>query len=521
MKKQGAMNKSLIITLLALVGVATAIHYLAKLTMDETTGEGRERVEEKKPLYWVAPMDPDYRRDQPGKSPMGMELVPVYEDTDEQAAGVVWISPDVINNLGVRVSRAKFHALQSEITTVGYVQYDEDQLVHIHPRVEGWVEKLYVKTAGDPVAKGQPLYALYAPQLVNAQQELVLALKRNNAQLVAAAEDRLKALQIDARVIERLKGDRRVRQTLTFYAPQSGVVDNLNIREGFFVNPGTALMSVGALDTVWVEAEVFERQAALVKVGLPVTMTLDYLPGKQWLGEVDYVYPTLDPNTRTARVRLRFYNPDSLLKPNMFAQVVIHATASGPVLSVPREALVRTGRQDRVVLALGEGRFKSVAVTPGRMDNDYVEISEGLEANERVVTSAQFLLDSESSKTSDFRRLSHSSDMPTMTGEAGAAPEADASSRATIAGAIERVDKKSRRLSISHEPIVKWNRPAMTMDFMAADGLDLGSVQAGDAIHFTFEIIGGDFVVVELHRLEPRDTLQSTENNQHREQGDD
>ncbi|HAD10638.1 MAG TPA: efflux RND transporter periplasmic adaptor subunit [Porticoccaceae bacterium] len=481
----------------------------------EDAGEGQA---EQKPLYWVAPMDPNYRRDQPGKSPMGMDLVPVYEDADEQTAGVVWISPDVINNLGVRVMNTKFRVLQSEITTVGYVQYDEDQLVHIHPRVEGWVEKLYVKTAGDPVEKGQPLYELYAPQLVNAQQELVLALKRNNTQLVAAAEDRLKALQIDSSVIDRLKRDRRVSQTLTFYAPQSGVVDNLNIREGFFVNPGTTLMSVGALDTVWVEAEVFERQAALVKVGLPVTMTLDYLPGKQWLGEVDYVYPTLDPKTRTARVRLRFYNPDSLLKPNMFAQVVIHATASEQVLSVPREALIRTGRQDRVVLALGKGRFKSVAVKPGRMDNDYVEIIEGLEADERVVTSAQFLLDSESSKTSDFRRLNHNSNM-SDTGEQ--LPVVDAGRRATVAGTIERVDKKSRRLSISHEPIVKWNRPAMTMDFMASERLDLEAMQVGDDIRFTFEIVGGDFVVVDLRRVPLRDPQQATKDSRHWEHGDD
>ena len=159
-----------------------------------------------------------------------------------------------------------------------------------------------------------------------------------------------------------------MKQTLTFYAPQSGVVDNLNIREGFFVKPGTTLMSVGTLDDVWVEAEVFERQAALVNVGLPVTMTLDYLPGKRWQGEVDYVYPALDPKTRTARVRLRFKNPDALLKPNMFAQVAIHANAENDALVIPKEAVIRTGDQDRVVLALGEGRFKSVEVELGRLD---------------------------------------------------------------------------------------------------------------------------------------------------------
>lgn len=181
------------------------------------------RDADRKPLYWVAPMDSDYRRDQPGKSPMGMDLLPVYEESaGKQVAGSILISPDVINNLGVRVTSVKFRALQSEITTVGYVQYDEDRLVQIHPRVEGWVEKLHVKTAGDPVEKGQPLYELYSPQLVNAQQELVLALKRNNASLVAAAEGRLKALQIEPAVIDRLKRDRKVRQSLTFMRRNRG-----------------------------------------------------------------------------------------------------------------------------------------------------------------------------------------------------------------------------------------------------------------------------------------------------------
>jgi Cu(I)/Ag(I) efflux system membrane fusion protein len=154
-----------------------------------------------------------------------------------------------------------------------------------------------------------------------------------------------------------------------------------------------------------VEAEVFERQAAQVSVGLPVTMTLDYLPGRQWLGRVDYVYPSLDEKTRTLRVRLRFANEQRELRPNMFAQVIIHAGSSSEALVIPREAVIRTGDQDRVVLALGDGRFKSIAVRAGRMDGQYTEILQGLDAGDRVVVSAQFLLDSESSKTSDFQRM--------------------------------------------------------------------------------------------------------------------
>ncbi|MEE4146621.1 MAG: efflux RND transporter periplasmic adaptor subunit [Halieaceae bacterium] len=368
-----------------------------------TAGDaGRDR----EPLYWVAPMDPSYRRDGPGKSPMGMDLVPVYEDAASGGgAATVRIAPEVENNLGVRTAPVAYAALPTRIRTVGYVQYDEDRLIHIHPRVEGWIEKLHVKASGDPVQAGQPLYELYSPQLVNAQEEYLLALKRDNPRLVEAARDRLLALQLAPEMVARLRRDRAVQQTVTFFAPQSGVVDNLNIREGFFVMPGTTLMSIGVLEDVWVEAEVFERQAPLVSVGLPVTMSLDYLPGRQWRGQVDYVYPSLDEKNRTLRVRLRFANEDRILKPNMFAQVEIETDPVEDALVVPREAVIRTGGEDRVVLALGQGRFRSTAVKLGRVGDRAIEILGGLQAGDTVVVSAQFLLDSESSKRADLMRM--------------------------------------------------------------------------------------------------------------------
>ncbi len=377
-------------------------------TMDKEMTRTMEM--EKKPLYWVAPMDPNYRRDKPGKSPMGMDLIPVYEREhadEDQGSGTIRISPEVINNLGVRTTVAERKAFLSDIKTVGYIKYDEDKLIHIHPRVEGWIEKLYIKAEGDPVKKGQPLYEIYSPALVNAQEELVLALGRNNQNLVRAASDRLKALQLPDATVKELTRTRKVKQTVTMYVPQTGFIDNLNIREGFFVQPGTTLMSVGALDEVWVEAEVFESQASLVKKGNPVIMTLDYLPGEVWNGEVDYVYPALEEITRTVKVRMRFANDQGILKPNMFAQITIHNESDEKTLVIPREAVIRTGSMDRVVLALGEGRFRSVEVKVGRYNQTQAEILEGLEAGERVVASAQFLIDSESSKTADFSRMTH------------------------------------------------------------------------------------------------------------------
>jgi len=465
---------------------------------DSSSSEGSSESAEKKPIYWVAPMDAKYRSDKPGKSPMGMDLIPVYADGgsgSDSGPGTIRISPDVVNNLGVRTAMATLKSLHTQIKTVGYVQYDEDQLVHIHPRVQGWVEKLYVKAAGDPVKKDQPLYEIYSPELVNAQEELLIALDRKNERLIKAAEARLKALQIPPRAIRELKKTRHVRQTITFFAPQSGVVDNLNIREGVFVKPGKTLMSIGQLEQVWVEAEIFESQSSEVKAGLPVTMSLDYIPGVEWLGKVDYVYPTLDVKTRTLKVRLRFENKEDQLKPNMFAQVIIHPLQKEKSLLVPKEAVIRTGSTERVVLALGEGRFKSVEVKVGRFDDKSVEILAGIDEGEEVVTSAQFLLDSESSKSSDFKRMNHPLEPETF--------ENSASSSVDVNGVINSIMLGHRMLNISREAIEEWDRPAATVDFMVNEDVDMAGLESGMTIQFSFHAMDGQFIITDIFPQAP------------------
>lgn len=447
-----------------------------------------EAVDE--PIYWVAPMDVNYRRDKPGKSPMGMDLVPVYEDESnglEAGPGTVRISPDVVNNLGVRTSQAEYRTLYSEIKTVGYVKYDEGQLIHIHPRVEGWIDKLYITAAGDPVTKGQPLYEIYSPALVNAQEELVLALGRNNKRLIRASVDRLTALQLPDRVINEIKKTRTVKQNVTFYSPQTGVLNTLNIRQGFYVKPGTTLMSIGALDQVWVEAEVFESQAASVTKGLLVTMTLDFLPGRVWQGRVDYVYPSLDVKTRTVKVRLRFDNDGRELKPNMFTQVTIH-TQGDKALLVPKAAVVRTGSMDRVVMALGEGRYKSVEIGLGRTSGDFAEILFGLEKGDLVVTSAQFLLDSESNKTSDFKRLNHDADAAVNTEKL-----------VWVEAEINSVTPQHRMVNVRHNAIPLWDWPPMTMDFVVAPEVDINSLKVGARLRIEVnKTTGGNYEITAI-----------------------
>ena len=440
---------------------------------------------EQQPLYWVAPMDPGYRRDAPGKSPMGMDLVPVYAGEGGDEPGTVSIAPEVVNNLGVRSAPVRRGVIASEVRTVGYLQYDEDRLIHIHPRLEGWVEKLHVKASGDPVVAGQPLYELYSPELVAAQEELVLALRRNNPTLVRAAEDRLRALQLSDVVIDEIKRAGDVQQTVLFRSPQDGVVDNLNIREGFYVGPSTTLMSIGALHEVWVEAEVFERQAAAVAVGQPVQMTLDFLPGRRWTGAVDYVYPSLDETTRTLRVRLRFPNPQRELRPNMFAQVIINTGESASTLLVPKQAVIRVDGQSRVVLDLGGGRFRSTPVRLGRLGDRQYEVISGLSEGDRVVTSAQFLLDSESSKQADLQRMGDAPERPQQT--------------ARVGGTVVELDASRRLATIDRDAIAKWNRRPGRMTYIVDAAVDLRSLSEGSVIDFTFVIDDGEFVITELH----------------------
>lgn len=370
---------------------------------------------EREILHWVAPMDPNYRRDEPGKSPMGMELVPVYADEVDGQPGVVRIDPTIVNNLGVRTAKAKRGPLSRLIETVGYVGYDEDTLLHVHTRVDGWIERLGTKASGDPVTKGQLLFELYSPTLVNAQEEYLTALRSNNSLLRSASRDRLAALGVNAAGIARLDKERTVQQRVRITAKADGVIAHLGVREGIYVTPATEIMSVAQLDKIWVIAEVFERQSAWVKAGQHAMVELDYVPGKTWHGVVDYVYPELDAKTRTLKVRLRFDNASTVLRPNMFARVTITGEDFGDVVHIPREAVIRGGAVNRVVVALGDGRYRATPVKIGIESGDRVAIRSGLSAGDIVVTSGQFLIDSESNIEAALARMD----------SAGGEPETD------------------------------------------------------------------------------------------------
>lgn len=470
------MSQKLLVAALLLTLGAGGGYWVAKQTTDGAS------VKEKTPLYWVNPMDPRDKRDAPAKDNMGMDFIPIYEEKQGGSPGTITISPEIQQNLGVRLAKVERLPIHQQIETVGYVGYDEDSLEAVNARMAGWIRTLAIKSEGQKVTKGSLIYELYAPDLVNAQHEYLLALNTANPLLLRAAEGKLKSLQVPADQIAALKRSRQVRETISIYAPSSGYVSELKVREGQYVEPAAALFNISTLQQVWVSAEVFERQAAQLKVGDPVTMTLDYAPGRSWQGRVDYLYPTLDAATRTLKVRLRFDNPDEFLKPNMFAKVSIRTGKGEPQMVVPSEAVIRTGNQNRLVLALGDGSFKSVAVTLGAQFGDKVAIEEGVETGDSIVSSAQFLLDSESAIDSDFQRMT-----------------AVRPTQVWTQGEIQGITLANRTLTVSHQPIPEWQWPAMEMDFTVADGVDMTKLASGQTLHLQVAQQGDEYRITSIH----------------------
>jgi Cu(I)/Ag(I) efflux system membrane fusion protein/cobalt-zinc-cadmium efflux system membrane fusion protein len=347
-------------------------------------------------LYWVAPMDPNFRSDEPGKSPMGMDLVPVYEN-DVAGGGAISIDPAVVQNMGVRTAPVQSAPLMRTIRTVGHVDYNEDNLTTINSKVSGWLEKVFVQETGANVEKGQPLYEIYSPELVAAQQEYILSLDSGSANIRAAVRKRLEFFDVPASEIERLRRTREISKTMIINAPASGYVVHRTAVQGGNVMKGADLFRIADLSTVWVLAHIYEDEASYVQQGQEAIMTLPYMPGKKYRGVVDYVYPFVDSKTRDIKVRLVFPNHDLELKPEMFANVKLESRISDNALLIPDQAVIHSGERTVVFVVKGQGQFQPRQVELGPSDDQgRVQVISGLAQGEVVVTSAQFLLDSES-----------------------------------------------------------------------------------------------------------------------------
>lgn len=349
---------------------------------------------ERKPLYYRNPMDPSVRADHPMKDSMGMDYVPVYAD---DAGAEVRISPAVVNNLGVRTEAAVASRLDRRVDAVGYVGFDERRVQQVRPRAEGWVQGLAVRAPGERVQKGQLLFTLYSPMLESAQQEYRDAQAIGNRELIDASRDRLHALG--------LAGAGAGRGRVPFYAPISGVVTMLEVQEGAMVTPEMPVIAITGEGSLWVIAEVPESQSGALQVGAPVEIRFPSLPGSTVTGKLDYLYPELNAETRTVKARVTLTDPPVTIRPNMLASVSVGGGEGAEVVNIPRSALIRSGREERVVIALGEGRYVARRVRAGEESGDRVAIREGLQAGERVVVAGQFLLDSEANLRSGLDRL--------------------------------------------------------------------------------------------------------------------
>ena len=470
-----------------------------------------EEKKEPEILYWVAPMDPGYRRDEPGKSPMGMDLVPVYADEGADS-DAVHVSAAVEQSLGVRSSKVERRSLWRKVEATGYVGFDETRVSQINLRTEGWIERLLVKNEGERVKKGQLLFEFYSPQLVNAQKEYVQAKRRNDAQMLSATKEKLLALGMVPSDIQNLAKTSKVSNTVQVLAPQDGTVTSLNVREGMFVKPATEILSLADLSSVWLQAEVFESQTDWVMEAQSAEARLNYMPGEVFSGRVDYVYPVLDPKTRTLQVRLRFDNPDERMKPNMYARVTIFGKSHPGALSIPREALIRGQDTDRVVVALGNGNYTVHEVMSGIESGNWVEIIAGLEVGDEVVTSAQFLIDSEASLAGSIQRL----DFKLTT---------DSKEERQMVfgnGIVKAVDLKARRIRVSHGPIEALGWAPMTMEFDVLPGANLETINIGQSIHFSLsQSEVGDYVINAIHQPEPagidEDATSESHSNHQRE----
>lgn len=375
-------------------------------------------------LYWQAPMNPAEIYDSPGKSAMGMDLVPVYaEDQPVASDSNISIDPSTIQNMGVRTQLVEQRDFSRQIRTVGELNYDEERLYIVNSKVSGWIEKLYVSYVGEEVRAGAPLMDIYSPELVSTQEEFLLAVRnaklvspnaspsvRADAErLVSAARTRLEYWDIPESEIEALATSGEVRKTIRIDAPATGIVTERNTIEGAYIRSGVDLFKIADLRTVWVHASFFDNEVPWISVGQEVEMTLSYLPGKTYAGTVDFIYPYLREKARDVHVRLVFSNSASYeLKPGMYANIILEGQGIKDAVVVPTEALIRSGSRTMAFVALGEGRFEPREVETGEIggdNNGETRILSGLSEGESVVVSAQFLLDSESRLQEAIRKM--------------------------------------------------------------------------------------------------------------------
>lgn len=390
---------------------------ICEMNLTPIKNDNKKSSGERKIIYWRAPMDPNEIYDAPGKSKMGMDLVPVYED-EAGGSGIVTIDPEVQQNMNIKTAKVEVKQLSSKVTTNGVLATNETSEYIVTTRINGWIEKLYVNYTGQQISKGSKLMDIYSPELVSAQQELLTALSYQNSvnesslksiresgnELVKNSMRKLELLEVSDDEIKRLIDTREVKTYLTLYAQKSGTVLEKNIVDGQKVMGGMPLLKIANLSTLWLMADIYEYELAKVKVGSKASVIFNFLPGKIYEGRVSFIYPTLDTKSRTVKIRIELNNRGEL-KPSMFANITIEGEDLGKKPVVPENAIIRSGLKDVVIISLGDGKFKPQEVKLGGYANGYYQVLSGLSEGNTIVTSAQFLIDSESNLKSAINQF--------------------------------------------------------------------------------------------------------------------
>jgi RND family efflux transporter MFP subunit len=468
-------------------------------------GAAESAKKQPKLLYYRNPMGLPDTSPTPKKDPMGMDYIAVFEgasaDEDAASPNQVNISTQKVQKLGVRSEAAQLRSLNRTVRAAGRVEPDERRMAMIAPKFEGYVERLHVNVTGQPVAKGQPLFEVYSPELVSAQREYAIAVQGaaslkgadspaqlGMARLVESSLQRLKNWDISEEQIKALVASGETKRTMTFRSPVSGVVTEKKAVQGMRFMPGEALYQVSDLSAVWVVADVFEQDLGLVKTGAKAQVRINAYPEKLFEGRVTYVYPTLKAETRTVPVRVELANPGLLLKPGMFAQMELQVGAKAQVVTVPVSAVIDSGTRQIVLIQLKEGRFEPREVKLGARSDTHVEVLSGVKEGELVVVAANFLIDAESN-------------LKAAIGGFGSAPAPTASAQSAVAGhqangTIEEIDSASGTVILRHDPIPSLKWPAMTMEFKVANGALLKNLKPGAKVVFEFVERGpGEWVI--------------------------
>ena len=483
-------------------------------------------------LYYRNPMGLPDTSPVPKKDQMGMDYIAVFADEDEtpsSGAPLVKLSLDKVQKLGVKTEAVALRDFSSTLRAVATVQANERLLQTVTSKFDGWIQKLYVNTTGQAVRRGDPLMDVYSPDLIAAQQEYLIARRGVNMvasgsqevqadmrRLMDSALQRLRNWDISETELQRLEQDGKGRQYLTLRSPANGVVLDKPSIQGKRFMAGEVLYQIADLSNVWLLAEVFEQDLAQVRVGQAAQIKVDAYPDKVFLGKVTFVYPTVSPESRTAKVRIELANPQALLKPSMYARVELSSSrAKAQSLTVPDSAVLDSGTRQLVLVQRAEGRFEPRPVKLGKRGDGYVEILEGVKAGEKVVVSANFLIDAESNLKAAFSGFGQSADsakpadkQPAQAAVSTAAP-APATHRGE--GKVEAVDPARASVTLAHGPIASLKWPGMTMDFKVKDAALLRALKPGQQI--AFDIIdagGGEWVMVRVQpSVEPKPATTS------------